>query len=95
MSGESASVVRLGSVDALKEYRQRGGVIVISDPVNDRDRRKPGPAIHHPYASHVQPNNLRSTIASGQGGYWWATSVAVAQREIPNAHPCQHAECFG
>src|SRR3954454_5165849 len=35
MSGESASVVRLGSVDALKEYRQRGRVIVISDPVND------------------------------------------------------------
>src|SRR4051812_32828755 len=91
----SDEVVELGSVDALKEHRQRGGVIVISDPVNDRQRRKPGPAIHDPYASHVQPQHLKSTLATGNGTYWWAPTVAAAQRAIPGAQRCEHTECFG
>jgi hypothetical protein len=88
-------VVELRSVDALKVHRQRGGVIVISDPVNDRQRRVPGPAIHDPYASHVQPEHLKSTLATGSGSYWWAPTIAAAQLEIPNAHRCEHKECYG
>ena len=88
-------VVELTSPEQLKEYRQRGGVIVISDAVNDAGRPRPGPAIHDPYASHVQPQNLRQTLENNSGTYWWASSRAVAQREIPNAHPCQHPECYG
>jgi hypothetical protein len=95
MADTEEQAVLLDSVEKFKEYRRKGGVIVISDPANDRQRRKPGPAIHAPYADHVQPNNLRSTLASGNGAYWWAPSAAVAQREIPKANPCDHAQCFG
>lgn len=95
MPDAATDVVLLESVEALKQYRRRGGVIVISDPANDKQRRRPGPAIHDPSASHVQPNNLRSTLETGNGAYWWAPSVASAERGIANAHPCDSKECFG
>jgi hypothetical protein len=92
---DEPEIVVLRSVEQLKEYRQRGGVIVISDPVNDESRPQRGPAIHDPYATHVQPKNLQQTLNNSSGTYWWAPSRAVAQREIPNAHPCRHPECYG
>jgi hypothetical protein len=86
---------RLESVATFDDALRRGGVIVISDPVNDRNRPEPGPAIHLPEASHVSAANLRSTLATGNGAYWWAPSVRAAQREIEHAHPCLSKECFG
>jgi hypothetical protein len=75
--------VPLRSVEAFRRYKRRAaGVIVI--------RGSASTMVHHPDCPHVSEDSFATKLANGRGGYFWATSVAVARARWSSARTCQH-----